>query len=174
MIAQAAPPPELLARAARVRLLLSDVDGCWTDGSVTIGPDGGEELKFHIHDGYGVVQLLKDGVEIALLSGREAMAVRHRARRLGVRIVHLGLEDKSATADALLRERGLQREEVAAFGDDLPDLPLFERAGLRLAPAGALAAIRARADHVTTASGGAGALREVCDLLLAARAAARK
>jgi 3-deoxy-D-manno-octulosonate 8-phosphate phosphatase (KDO 8-P phosphatase) len=167
-------PASLLERAARVRLLLTDVDGCWTDGGVTVHADGSESVHFHIHDGFGVVELLKTDVEIALISGRETEAVRHRARRLGVDLVHLGVRDKSVVAERLIRERGLTPEQVLAFGDDLPDLPLFERAGLRAAPPGALPAIRARADWITRAAGGAGALREICDLLLVARGAAAR
>lgn len=163
---------DLLARAARVRLLLTDVDGCWTDGKITLGPGGEESVVFHIHDGYGMVQLLKSGLEVAVVSGRDTPAVRHRMSRLGLTIVHLGISDKSAVTGPLLRARGLAREQVAAFGDDLPDLPLFDCAGLRIAPPGAMPEILARADFVTAAPGGAGALRQVCDLLLAARAAA--
>lgn len=164
--------PDLLARAARVRLLLTDVDGCWTDGRITIGAGGEESVRFHIHDGYGIVKLLAGGVDVAIVSGRDTAAVRHRARRLGVSAVHLGVEDKTDIATFLIADRGLAREEVAAFGDDLPDLPLFACAGLRIAPPGAMPEILARADLVTRAPGGGGALREVCDLLLAARAAA--
>lgn len=165
-------PRELLARAARVRLLLTDVDGCWTDGKIELGPGGDESVVFHIHDGYGMVRLLASGVEVAVISGRDTPAVRHRAARLGVQVVHLGVADKAAVTAPLLRARGLAREEVAAFGDDLPDLPLFDCAGLRIAPPGAMPEILARADFVTSAPGGGGALRQVCDLLLAARAAA--
>lgn len=171
MSAAGAARPDLLARAARIRLLLSDVDGCWTDGRLWMDANGAESVAFHIHDGYGVVALLQAGVEIALVSGRDTAAVRARAQRLGVQSVHLGVRDKTEVAAQLLADRGLRREEVAALGDDLPDLPLFACAGLRFAPPGALPTVRALADHVTAAAGGAGALREVCDLLLAARAA---
>jgi 3-deoxy-D-manno-octulosonate 8-phosphate phosphatase (KDO 8-P phosphatase) len=164
-------PPELVARAARVKLFLTDVDGCWTDGTVRVHGDGGESVQFHIHDGYAVVQALRAGLEIAIVSGRATDAVRHRARRLGVQEVWLGVEDKHEVARALLAARGLAPEQVAAIGDDLPDLPLFEHAGLRIAPPGAVAAIRSRADWITHAPGGGGALREACALLLSARTA---
>jgi 3-deoxy-D-manno-octulosonate 8-phosphate phosphatase (KDO 8-P phosphatase) len=160
---------DLLARAARVRLLLTDVDGCWTDGRITIGADGQESVRFHIHDGFGIVLLRKTDVEIALISGRDTAAVRHRANGLGLTIVHLGVRDKATVTGPLLLARGLAREQIAAFGDDLPDLPLFDCAGLRIAPPGAMPEILGRADYVTRAPGGGGALREVCDLLLAAR-----
>lgn len=168
-LADASFPPELIARAARVKLFLTDVDGCWTDGTVRVHDDGSESVQFHIHDGYAVVQTLRAGVEIAIVSGRSTKAVRHRAQRLGIEEIWLGVADKSLVAGQLLAERGLAPEEVAAIGDDLPDLPLFAHAGLRIAPSNAIAAIRARADWVTRAAGGAGALREACALLLAAR-----
>lgn len=163
-------PRDLLARAARVRLFLTDVDGCWTDGTVRVHDDGSESVQFHIHDGLGVVRAVGAGLEIAIVSGRSTAAVRHRATRLGVREVHLGVADKDAVARSLLAARGLAPEQVAAIGDDLPDLPLFARAGLRFAPPNAIAEIRERADWVTSSPGGGGALREVLDLLLAGRA----
>lgn len=169
-LADAAFPPALVARAARVKLFLTDVDGCWTDGTVRVDQDGGESVQFHIHDGFGVVQAIARGLEIALVSGRATAAVRHRARRLGVEEVWLGVADKAEVAERLIARRGLSADEVAAIGDDLPDLPLFERAGLRIAPANAVAELRARADWVTRAPGGGGALREAVALLLAGRA----
>jgi len=168
-LADADFPPELLARAARVKLFLTDVDGCWTDGTVRVHDDGSESVQFHIHDGYGVVQALRAGLEIAIVSGRSTKAVRHRARRLGIEEIWLGITDKDEVARKLLADRGLAPEEVAAIGDDLPDLPLFAHAGLRIAPPNAVAEIRARADWITRAPGGGGALREACALLLAAR-----
>lgn len=168
-LADADFPPALLARAAGVKLFLTDVDGCWTDGTVRVYGDGSESVQFHIHDGYAVVQALRAGLEIAIVSGRATDAVRHRARRLGVQEVWLGVEDKDAVARRLLAERGLAPEQVAAIGDDLPDLPLFSHARLCFAPPNAVAEIRARADWITRAPGGGGALREACALLLAAR-----
>lgn len=169
-LAGAAYPPELLARAARVKLFLTDVDGCWTDGTVRVHEDGGESVEFHIHDGYAVVQALRAGLEIAIVSGRSTRAVRHRAQRLGVTEIWLGVADKDEVARKLLAERSLAPEEVAAMGDDLPDLPLFACAGLKIAPPTAVAEMRERADVITRAAGGHGALREACALILTARA----
>ena len=167
-----APSAELLAKAAKVRMFVTDVDGVWTDGFVTVHADGTESVRFSIQDGYGIVALQKAGVEFVIISGRLNPAVEHRARRLGVETVHLGVKEKGGLLDELIAARGLAPEEVAAIGDDLPDLPLFERAGVRLAPPGAVAEVRARADWTTAARAGDGCLREACDLLLAARAAA--
>ena len=127
-------PAEVLKRAAGVKLFLSDVDGVWTDGRVTVHADGTESVTFSIQDGLGVVRLRRAGIEMALVSGRANPAVDARARRLGLEQIYLGVTDKAALVDRLLEERGLQPAQVAAIGDDLPDLEMFDRAGLCLAP----------------------------------------
>lgn len=162
---------DLLARASEVRLLLSDVDGCWTDGGIQMSPVG-EVVRFHVHDGYGIKQLQRAGIEVAVISGRDVPAVGERARYLGLQEIHLGKPDKAQLAQAIVQARGLAPEQVAALGDDLPDLALFESAGLRFAPANAVSGIRSAADHVLERGGGHGAVRELADILLAARAAA--
>ena len=162
-----------MQRAARIRLFVTDLDGVWTDGTVRIHEDGSESLRFSIQDGLGVRTLLDAGVEIAIVSGRRAAAVEHRAARLGVTEVRQGVGDKAAELDVLCRARGLAAEQVAAMGDDVPDLELFDGASLRIAPRNAVPELRQAADFVTQAPGGAGALREACELLLAGvRAAA--
>lgn len=156
-------------RAARVRLVVFDVDGVFTDGRLHYGP-GGEELKvFHVHDGQGVKRLLKSGVAAAVISGRDSAAVTRRMQDLGIAHVFQGDEDKLPIFERLLKKLALGPEEVACVGDDLPDLPLLEKAGFAIAVANALPAVRAKAHLVTGATGGNGAVREVCDLLLAAR-----
>jgi 3-deoxy-D-manno-octulosonate 8-phosphate phosphatase (KDO 8-P phosphatase) len=158
-------------RAARVRLVVFDVDGVFTDGRLYYGA-AGEELKvFHVHDGQGVKRLLKHGVAVAVISGRESAAVARRMRDLGVAHVFQGDEQKLPIFERLLKKLGLTADEVACVGDDLPDLPLLERAGLALAVPNALDAVKARAQHVTRAAGGGGAVREVCDLIMAAQGA---
>lgn|SRR5580698_6249157 len=156
-------------RAARVRLVVFDVDGVFTDGRLYYGP-GGEELKvFHVHDGQGVKRLLKSGVAVAVISGRDSAAVARRMQDLGIAHVFQGDEDKLPIFERLLKKLSLGPEEVACVGDDLPDLPLLEAAGLAIAVANALPAVRAKAHFVTGATGGLGAVREVCDLILTAR-----
>lgn len=157
-------------RAARVRLVVFDVDGVFTDGRLHYGPTG-EELKvFHVHDGQGVKRLLRQGVAAAVISGRESAAVSRRMQDLGIAHVFQGDEDKLPLYERLLKQLGLVPEETACVGDDLPDLPLLERAGLAVAVANAQAQVRARAHYVTGAAGGMGAVREVCDLILSAKA----
>ncbi len=156
-------------RAARVRLVVFDVDGVFTDGRLHYGP-GGEELKvFHVHDGQGVKRLLAAGVAVAVISGRESAAVSRRMQDLGVAHVFQGDEHKLPIYERLLKKLALTPEETACVGDDLPDLPLLEKAGLAVAVANATAPVRAKAHHLTSATGGMGAVREVCDLILAAR-----
>jgi len=162
-------PSDLAARAAGVRLFLSDVDGVWTDGRVTVNADGSESVAFHVHDGFGVHRLREAGVVVAVVSGRETPAVAHRCARLGIEEVHLGVRDKGAAAAELMARHGVERDAVAAIGDDLLDLPLLEAAGLRIAPPQAVAEVRRSADWVTRADAGFGAFREACELLLAAR-----
>ena len=163
-------PDSILSAAREIRLLVTDVDGVWTDGYVTVHADGTESVRFSVQDGYGMVQLHRSGVELVVLSGRDNPAVRHRATRLGVSEIHMGSLDKGPIMEKIVGSRGLTPSQVATIGDDLPDLPMFERAGLRFAPTNAVPEVCAAADWVTTCAGGNGALREVCDLLVLAQA----
>jgi 3-deoxy-D-manno-octulosonate 8-phosphate phosphatase (KDO 8-P phosphatase) len=161
---------ELLERARRIRLLVLDVDGVMTDGRLHFGPDG-EALKvFHVRDGAGLVALRRAGVGLAIISGRSSAAVTHRARELGIEHVHQGVGDKGAELEKLCAQLGIGTADCACIGDDTPDLPLFERVALACAVADAHPSLRQRAHWVTTLPGGQGAVREVCDLLLQARA----
>lgn len=148
---------------------MTDIDGCWTDGSVLFHAEGDPSVRFAVHDGYGITLLLRSGIEVAVVSGRDCPAVRKRLDHLGVTERHMGNLEKGAAALKIVTARGLNPEQVAAFGDDLPDLDLFKHAGLRLAPPGSRPEILAAADHVTRLPGGSGALREICGLLLEAR-----
>lgn len=160
---------DIQGRAARIRLVVFDVDGVFTDGRLYYGP-GGEELKvFHVHDGQGVKRLLRQGVAVAVISGRDSAAVSRRMQDLGIAHVFQGDEDKLPIFERLLKKLGIKPEEAACVGDDLPDLPLLKAAGLAVAVANALPAVRAQAHVVTQATGGLGAVREVCDLIMAAR-----
>jgi 3-deoxy-D-manno-octulosonate 8-phosphate phosphatase (KDO 8-P phosphatase) len=154
-----------MARA--IHLLVLDVDGVLTDGRLYFGPRG-EVLKvFHARDGHGIVQLRRAGLEVAVISGRRSPMVAARCRELGVRHVHQGVPDKLAVLKRLLTRLKLTRAECACVGDDLPDLPLMQAAALSFAVADAHPAVRRRADMVTRLPGGRGAVREVCDRLLA-------
>ncbi len=160
---------DMKERAARVRLAVFDVDGVLTDGRLYYGA-GGEELKiFHVHDGQGLKRLQAAGVTLAVISGRDSAAVTRRMQDLGIEHVFQGDEHKLPIFERLLKKLGLMPEQAACVGDDLPDLPLLQRAGFAVAVANAQAPIREAAHYVTTARGGRGAAREICDLILTAQ-----
>ena len=161
---------ELLERARHIRLLVLDVDGVLTDGRLHISATGEEVKIFHVRDGSGLVALQRAGVAVAIISGRASAAVTRRATELGIGHVRQGIGDKGAVLDALCLELGMAKHELACVGDDTPDIPMFDRAGISVAVADAHPAALARADWVTQSRGGRGAVREICDLLLAARA----
>ena len=157
------------ARARRIRLLVLDVDGVLTDGGLFYGPGGEEWKRFDVHDGLGLVMARRAGLEVAIISGRASVAVTRRMAELGLTEVHQGVADKAAVLATVAGRLGVSPAEVAVMGDDLADLPLLRGAGLALAPANAVAAVREVAHRVTRRSGGAGAVREAVELLLAAR-----
>ncbi|HUA89985.1 MAG TPA: HAD-IIIA family hydrolase [Steroidobacteraceae bacterium] len=155
--------------ADKIRLLVLDVDGVLTDGRLYYGPRG-EALKvFHVRDGYGLVRVLRAGIEVAVISGRRSRMVSTRCRELGVRHVHQGVDDKLEVLRRLLARLQVRAGECACIGDDLPDLPLLRAVGLAVAVADAAPEVRAAAHLVTRLPGGAGAVRELCDRLLRGR-----
>jgi 3-deoxy-D-manno-octulosonate 8-phosphate phosphatase (KDO 8-P phosphatase) len=157
------------ARAVRVQLAVFDVDGVFTDGRLYYGARGEQLKAFHVRDGHGVKLLLRHGIHVAVVSGRRSPAVTQRMRELGIRHLFQGQDDKLRVLQKLLPKLGLAWKQVACVGDDLVDLPLFKAAGVAIAVADAQPEVRVRAHYVTRARGGEGAVREVCDLLLAAR-----
>jgi 3-deoxy-D-manno-octulosonate 8-phosphate phosphatase (KDO 8-P phosphatase) len=157
--------PELLLRAQDVRVAFFDVDGVLTDGSLYF-TEAGETLKrFHTLDGHGIKLLQQAGITPAVVTGRDAPALRLRLKALGVAHARFGTEDKRPAAEAILAELGLGWTQAAAMGDDLP---VMRRAAFACAPAQAHIEARAVAHYTTAAPGGSGAAREFCDLLLAA------
>ena len=155
--------------AAGIELVVFDVDGVFTDGRLWYGAEG-ENLKvFHVHDGQGVKRLIKAGVQVAVISGRESAAVARRMRDLGIAHVFQGDEDKLPIFERLLQRLNLNPKHAACVGDDLPDLPLMQRVGLAVTVPNAHPAVLDKAQFVTRARGGEGAVREVCDLILEAR-----
>ncbi len=162
---------DVLERARRVRLLVLDVDGVLTDGRLHITADGEETKVFHVRDGSGIVAVQRAGIQVAIISGRASAAVTRRAAELGIQHVRQGIGDKGAALEQLLHELQLAPELLACVGDDTPDLPMLERASLAIVVADAHASVRPAAHWITTAAGGHGAVREVCDLLLHAQRA---
>jgi 3-deoxy-D-manno-octulosonate 8-phosphate phosphatase (KDO 8-P phosphatase) len=152
-------------------LLVLDVDGVLTDGRLYFGPRGEALKAFNVRDGFGLVQLKRAGVEVAVISGRRSGAVSARCRELGVRHVHQGVSDKLAVLKRLCARLQLAPRDCACVGDDLPDIPLMRAVALGFAVADAHPQVRRAADVVTRRAGGRGAVREVCDRLLARRGA---
>ena len=163
-------PDGILERLRRVRLLGLDVDGVLTDGRLYYGPDDVELKAFHAQDGSAMKRLMASGIPIAIVTGRTSEAVDRRAAELGVPYVFAGVADKVAAFEDLAAQSGVALDAMAYVGDDLPDLDVFERVGLSFSVPNAHPEVIQRADHVTSASGGFGAVREICEALLAAHA----
>lgn len=152
-----------------IRMLVLDVDGVLTDGRLYFGPRG-ETLKvFNVRDGAGIVQLRRAGIVVVVISGRRSPMVARRCRELGVQYVYQGVQDKLAVLRRLCTRLEVPLAACACVGDDLPDLPLLRAVALPCAVADAHASVRRAARFVTALAGGQGAVREVCDRLLARR-----
>ena len=156
----------MLKRAMRIRFLLLDVDGVLTDGRIYLDSDGREMKSFHIHDGHGLHLLHEAGIQVGWISGRSSRIVDLRAKELGITEVHQGIHEKLPVYLDLLKKYKLRDPEMAYMGDDLIDLPILKRAGLAIAVANAVKAVKEKAQMVTRHPGGDGAVREVADLLV--------
>jgi 3-deoxy-D-manno-octulosonate 8-phosphate phosphatase (KDO 8-P phosphatase) len=156
----------LAERAARIELLLLDVDGVLTDGLIVYTDAGAELKRFHVRDGSGLKFWQLAGKRAAIVSGRNSPAVTRRAAELGVAPVLQGHADKLAAFEEVLADTGVRPEQVCAVGDDLPDLPVLRRCGLAVAVADACREVREAADHVTAVPGGHGAVRDAIEWLL--------
>src|SRR3954466_2925728 len=153
-------------RAAGVRLLLFDVDGVLTDGTVIMHADGSEAKGFNIRDGAAMVWAQRVGLTIGLLSARSSGATTQRAAQLAIRLVVQGVSSKLEAYTKILRDTGVPEAAVAYMGDDLIDLPVLARAGLSAAPADAAAEVRERVNWVSSLGGGRGAVRELIEMVL--------
>lgn len=156
----------------QIRLVAFDVDGVFTDGRFYLSDDGVESKAFNTQDGFGVRQLLDAGIAVAVISGRTSGAVERRMAELGVPHVVQGCKDKVAALDRITGSLGITPGECAYVGDDIPDLPLLDHVGVSVAVANAVQSLQRKCDITTHATGGAGAVREVCDMLLARRSEA--
>ena len=162
-------PPELRERAAKIKLLVLDVDGVLTTGQLFISPSGDVMKPFHTLDGHGIKMLQESGVQTAIITARSDAAVDARAAQLGIGFYRKGISDKKAVYQALLAETGLSEAQCAYIGDDVIDLPVMIRCGLPVAVPNAHAEVRKRAAYTTAAAGGNGAVRELCDLIMYAQ-----
>lgn len=161
-------PPELLLRAQGIRVVFFDVDGVLTDGGLYFTPSGESIKRFNTLDGHGLKLLQRAGITPAVITGRDSQALRLRLAALGVEQAQYAIEDKCRAAEQMLKTLGLDWHHAAAMGDDWPDLALLRRSALACAPPNAHREVRAIAHYVTSAAGGEGAARELCDLLLVA------
>ena len=160
---------EFIERAAKIRLLILDVDGVLSDGLIYMG-NHGEELKaFNVRDGYGIRCALTSGIEVAIITGRKAKLVEDRCQTLGITHLYQGQSDKLLAFRDLLSKLAVHPDEVAYIGDDLIDWPVMAEIGLSVAVADAHPLLLPRVNYITRINGGRGAVREVCDLLLLAQ-----
>ncbi len=156
-------------KARQIRLLALDVDGVLTDGRLYFTEDGQEIKTFDSQDGHGIKLLQKTGIVCAIITGRTSQLVERRARNLGITLLLQGREDKLVALKELSEQLSIPLEEMAYVGDDWPDLPAIRAAGLGVAVANAHREVRRYDDFVSLATGGRGAVREVCDLILEAQ-----
>jgi len=150
----------------QIKLLILDVDGVLTDGKI-IYNDSGEEIKaFDVRDGHGLKLLMRTGIEVVLITGRESKVVLHRARDLGIEQVYQKITDKIEAYERILKEKRLEDKNVGFIGDDLVDIPVLKRVGFSATVSDAIQEVKEITDYVTSKKGGEGAVREVCELLL--------
>jgi 3-deoxy-D-manno-octulosonate 8-phosphate phosphatase (KDO 8-P phosphatase) len=140
-----------------------------TDGTLFLGDDGEEYKGFNSLDGHGLKMLKGSGVELAIITGRTSRVVEHRARNLGIEIVHQGAHDKLAVYEAVCRELGIAYEATAYMGDDVVDLPVMRRAGLAITVPAAPELVKAYSHYTTVREAGRGAVREACEMLMRAQ-----
>lgn len=149
-----------------IRMLVLDADGVLTDGRIFYTDDGSEAKSFHVRDGHGIKLLMRAGIGVAIITGRISRAVEHRARDLGIEHFVQGAKDKKSALLELSRQVNIEPDEMAYMGDDVVDLPAMALCGLSMAPADAAEMVRQKADIVTVARGGNGAVREAIEIVL--------
>jgi len=162
-------PIKIISKAQKIRLLICDVDGVLSNGKVYYSNQGEALKSFNIKDGLGIKQLLNQGIELAIITGRQSEIVEKRATELGIKHLYQGKSDKQQAYDELLDQLQLKPSQVAYVGDDLPDLPLMKQSGLSFSVQDGYYLLLEQADWVTKSIGGNGAVREITDLLLSAQ-----
>lgn len=160
---------EILEKARKIKVLLTDVDGVLTDGRIIYDSDGRELKFFHVRDGHGIKLLVSNGVEVGIITGRNSSIVDKRAKELGISYVIQNAHDKGKIIDEFLKGRDLNAEEVCYVGDDIVDLPAFMKVGLRITVPDAPIEVQKYADYITLNYAGKGAIREVCEIILKAK-----
>lgn len=159
----------IIAKAKKIKVLVLDVDGVMTDGSLMIGDDGQEYKVFHAHDGLGMKLLNKTDVKMAIITGRTSNVVKIRAETNHIEHCYQGVEDKGLAFDDLINKLGITPEEAAFMGDDIVDIPAMRKCGLAITVPTAQPPVNAYAHYVTSSQAGKGAVREVCELIMKAQ-----
>lgn len=162
------PNPAIINAAKRIKLLILDVDGVLTNGELFFFEDG-EYKAFHSRDGLGIALLVREGIELAIISGNQSEAVERRFKKFGIQHVYQGVKEKNGVYQHIKSELNLKDSEVAYMGDDLIDLPVMSRVGLPTAVADADAFVKQHAHWISAYNGGQGAVRELCELILLAK-----
>jgi 3-deoxy-D-manno-octulosonate 8-phosphate phosphatase (KDO 8-P phosphatase) len=160
---------DILDKAKKIELVIFDVDGVMTNGSLFMGDDGQEYKAFNSLDGHGMRMLQEGGINAAIITGRKSNVVEHRMKDLGITRVYQGYRDKIPAYEALMDDVGLATDQVAYVGDDVVDLPIMTRVGFAIAVQDAHPYVKKHAHWITQNSGGQGAVRDVCELILEAR-----
>ncbi len=160
---------DLFLKAAKIKALVTDVDGVLTDGSLTFDENGREYKTFNAKDGQGIVMLARAGFKTCIITARQNGTVEYRAKNLGITRLFQGQKNKIAALEEFMKEFGLKPEEIAYMGDDLPDLCVLRVVGLPAAPADAVDEVLEIAKFVSSKNGGRGAIRELCNLILKAQ-----
>ena len=157
---------DLKVKASKIKVMAFDVDGVFTDGSLTFDQDGKEYKTFNAKDGQGIVCVEKAGIITVIITARKNGTVEHRANNLGITELHQGIKYKLPVLEQIVKERGFTMEEVSYMGDDLPDICILEKVGLACCPNDAVDEVKNICNFVSTKNGGCGAIRELCDFVL--------
>lgn len=152
--------------ASKIKLMAFDVDGVFTDGSLTFGEDGKEYKTFNAKDGQGIVCVEKAGIITVIITARENGTVAHRAKNLGITEFHQGIKYKLPILEEIMKKYNLKYENISYMGDDLPDICILEKVGLACCPADAVDEVKNICNFVSSKNGGRGAIRELCDIVL--------
>lgn len=160
---------EIQGKLKKIKMLVLDVDGVMTDGSIIMDSDGREMKNFNVRDGHGLVMIQRHGIQVAILTGRTSTVVDHRARDLKITEVYQGALNKKEIFAQILKKNNLTPETIAYMGDDIVDIPVLKMVGFSVAVADALDLVKKTVDYVTVNRGGQGAVREICEMLLMAQ-----
>ena len=159
----------LSERLNHIELLLLDVDGVMTDGGIIYGADGSEIKIFNVKDGFGLNLVIKAGITVGIVTGRKSKALYHRCKDLGIQLIFDGVRNKAELLPKIVDQMSTAPDHIAFMGDDIPDLALMRQVGLSITVADAPKIVRETSDWTTSAAGGRGAVREVCEALLEAK-----